>query len=127
VSSSPAPNEERKTAESGLAPPSPAISASAVATPYDPTGEIGALKEIDEAIRRGDFARASTRLNEYDAATGTKHFAPEYQAARALVLCGSGETEAGQRAACAFFSAYPRSPVSARIEAACAAHCGERR
>ena len=95
--------------------------------PYEATGDIRALKSIDEALRRGDFSSALRLVNERSHNVGAQHFAPEYDAARALALCGSGQTAAGERAACAFFSAYPRSPpMSARIAAACPVRCGGR-
>jgi hypothetical protein len=100
-------------------PPAPS------ATAYDAAGEIVAVRRIDEALRRGDFSGATQLLDEHDATFGAGHLVQECEGARILALCGSGQTRAAARKACSFFSAYPRSPMRARIEQVCPVRCSE--
>jgi hypothetical protein len=92
-------------------------------SPHDTDGELRLVRAIDDALRRGDYAGALRALDAHDAAFGPGHFAQECAAARVLVGCGSGLTEAGRQSACAFFSRYPRSPMNERIQTSCSVRC----
>jgi hypothetical protein len=112
-------------------PSSPSSSATAtIGAALEPTtapngtlAELRLVRGADEALRRGDYAGALKALDEHDAAFGSGHFSEECAAARVLALCGEGRAEAARQAACAFFSRYPRSPMSTRIQQSCSVRC----
>jgi hypothetical protein len=81
------------------------------------------VREIDDALRRGDYRAATQALDEHDAAFGPGHFGEECAAARVLALCGAGRAEMGRQSACEFASRYPRSPMNERISVSCSVRC----
>jgi hypothetical protein len=103
-------------------PPSPSLLEPATRA-HDTGGELRLVRAADDALRRGDYRAATEALDEHDAAFGAGHFGEECAAARVLAVCGAEGGETGRRAACAFASRYPHSPMNERLSVSCAARC----
>ncbi|WP_437721379.1 hypothetical protein [Sorangium sp. So ce861] len=74
------------------------------------------LREVHEALRRGDPARALSLLDAADA--GGQELREERAAARVVALCSLGKTE-GRAAMLELLRESPGSPYSGRVRAAC--------
>jgi hypothetical protein len=86
----------------------------------DPLSEESMLVAAGEAqLRAGHAANALTLFERALARHPRGTLRVEALAGRALALCRAGRTEAGQREAARFLSAYPRSPSAPRIREAC--------
>lgn len=78
--------------------------------------EAALVAEIDAALRAGDRVRASGLIAEHERRFPRGLLVDEREAARVLVRCASAPDPA---AADEFLRAHPRSPLHARIVAAC--------
>ncbi len=85
----------------------------------DLEGEMKLLRQADGALRRGDSAAALVALNKHAAQYPSGVLAQEREGVRAIALCSSGNTSAGQSAAQRFLSAASKSPLASRIRSAC--------
>ncbi|MGK3988653.1 hypothetical protein WME99_36755 [Sorangium sp. So ce136] len=75
------------------------------------------LREVHEALRRGDPERALSLLDAADA--GGRELREERAAARVVALCNLGKTAAGRAAMLDFLRESPGSPYSGRVRSAC--------
>ncbi|WP_437633958.1 hypothetical protein [Sorangium sp. So ce854] len=75
------------------------------------------LREVHEALRRGDAERALSLLDAPDA--GGQELREERTAARVLALCKLGKGAEGRAAMLDFLRSSPGSPYSDRVRAAC--------
>ncbi|MBK6812288.1 MAG: hypothetical protein IPI43_12655 [Sandaracinaceae bacterium] len=102
-----------------LAPPLESADAADELAP-DPLSEESMLVAAGEAqLRAGHAANALTLFERALARHPRGTLRVEALAGRALALCRAGRTEAGQREAARFLTAYPRSPSAPRIREAC--------
>ncbi len=85
----------------------------------DLEGEMKLLRQADGALRRGDSAAALVALNKHAAQYPGGVLAQEREGVRAIALCSSGNTSAGQSAAQRFLSSASKSPLASRIRSAC--------
>jgi hypothetical protein len=85
----------------------------------DLEGEMKLLRQADGALRRGDAAAALVALNKHAAQYPGGVLAQEREGVRAIALCSSGNTSAGQSAAQRFLSSASKSPLASRIRSAC--------
>ncbi len=108
---------------SAVATSAPTAELSATAASEDTASEARLVRSIDDAIRRHDVLSAQRLLDEHDTTFPRGHFGEECSAARVLTGCDATPTEDARRAACAFFTQHPRSPMRARIEEACVPRC----
>ncbi|WP_437957712.1 hypothetical protein WME76_41455 [Sorangium sp. So ce119] len=75
------------------------------------------LREVHEALRRGDPGRALSLLDAADA--GGQELREERAAARVVALCNLGRTAEGRAAMLDFLRKSPGSPYSGRVRSAC--------
>ncbi|WP_437927195.1 hypothetical protein WMF37_50615 [Sorangium sp. So ce291] len=75
------------------------------------------LREVHEALRRGDPERALSLLDAADA--GGHELREERAAARVVALCNLGKTAEGRAAMLDFLRESPGSPYSGRVRSAC--------
>ncbi|WP_437950470.1 hypothetical protein WME98_06230 [Sorangium sp. So ce296] len=102
--------------------PRPAASGGPGAPPEVPAedplvAETQRLREVHEALRRGDPARALSLLDAADA--GGQELREERAAARVVALCDLGKTAEGRAAMVELLRKSPGSPYSGRVRAAC--------
>ncbi|WP_437332592.1 hypothetical protein [Sorangium sp. So ce394] len=102
--------------------PRPAASGGPGAPPEVPAedplvAETRRLREVHEALRRGDPARALSLLDAADA--GGQELREERAAARVVALCDLGKTAEGRAAMVELLRKSPGSPYSGRVRAAC--------
>lgn len=99
-------------------PPEPTSATDELAP--DPLSEESMLVAAGEAqLRAGQAANALTLFDRALARHPRGTLRVEALAGRALALCRSGRTDAGQREAERFLASYPRSPSAPRIREAC--------
>jgi hypothetical protein len=89
-------------------------------TPVDLAGELGILKQVSAATRRGDVARADALLLTYDERYPSGELAQERAAAGVLAHCAAGRTQLARAEARRFLASWPRSPLVVRIQSSCA-------
>ncbi|WP_438025568.1 hypothetical protein [Sorangium sp. So ce233] len=75
------------------------------------------LREVHEALRRGEPERALSLLDAADA--GGQELREERAAARVVALCNLGKTAEGRAAMLDFLRKSPGSPYSGRVRSAC--------
>ncbi|WP_437306376.1 hypothetical protein [Sorangium sp. So ce388] len=75
------------------------------------------LREVHDALRRGDPERALSLLDAADA--GGHELREERAAARVVALCNLGKTAEGRAAMLDFLRESPGSPYSGRVRTAC--------
>lgn len=78
------------------------------------------LREVQDALRDNDAARADRWLNEHASRFPKGVLQEEREAARVLSLCLQGRKEEAKEAADRFLAANPRSVQSDRVRASCA-------
>ena len=115
----PSPSEDTATTRASSGPP-----AGAVRSRPDPdTGgldrEMRLIGAAQQAMRQGDPGRALQLLDEHASEHPSGVLTEERAGARAIALCKAGRTTEGQSAAKRFLAKNPRSPLAARIRAAC--------
>ncbi|MFO0588159.1 MAG: hypothetical protein U0441_11495 [Polyangiaceae bacterium] len=82
--------------------------------------ELSLLREVQDALRDNDAARADRWLNEHASRFPKGVLQEEREAARVLSLCLQGRKEEAKEAADRFLAANPRSVQSDRVRASCA-------
>jgi hypothetical protein len=78
--------------------------------------EANLVAELDRALRSGDFTRALRLADEHERRFPDGMLVEERDGARVLARCSSSPNKA---AADAFLQVHPRSPMRARVVAAC--------
>lgn len=94
-----------------------AVPKNAAAAPprADGADEVTLVAGIDAALRAGDVARANELIGEHERRFPRGLLVEEREGARVIARCMSGSRSAAE----SFLAAHPRSPMRARIEAAC--------
>jgi hypothetical protein len=87
--------------------------------PADLDSELALLEQAQQALKRGDPARALEQLEKHAAEHPTGVLAAERAAVHAVALCESGKLTEGQLEARRFLDRNPTSPLGARVRAAC--------
>jgi hypothetical protein len=87
--------------------------------PSDLESELSLLENAQQAVKRGDSARALAALDRHATEHPRGALASERAGIRAVVLCDSGKIAEGQREARRFLSQHPKSPLAVRVRAAC--------
>jgi len=90
-----------------------------VESPASLKEETALLGAANAALGRGDVARALAVLKEYDERPGSPLLAEERAVTGILASCAAGETERARTEARRFHARWPRSPLAARVDAAC--------
>jgi type IV secretory pathway VirB10-like protein len=85
----------------------------------DLDSELALLEQAQQALKQGDSARALAQLERHAAEHPTGVLATERAAIHAVALCESGKLGDGQLEARRFLDRNPRSPLGARVRAAC--------
>jgi hypothetical protein len=124
----PKPTSSSSTQDSPVISPAKASSIDAptqgsatVSAPKDSVVEEAALLHAArEALAGGDAKAALTLLDEHGARFPKGALVAERQAARVFALCALGWSVEARRAASAFLTQNPRSPLAARVRNACA-------
>lgn len=130
-SAEPAPSAERRPVppveaqvavapRSGSAPRQAEPSVAASVSESTLRAETSALRTAQKALRDGDTARALALLASEAELHPNGALVQERAAARVLALCQAGNVAAARTEARQFESAYPTSPLRARLRAACA-------
>ena len=83
--------------------------------------EMQIIGAAQQAMRQGDPARALRLLDEHALEHPSGVLAEERAGARAIALCKAGRTFQGRSAARQFLAKNPKSPLAARVRAACLA------
>ena len=81
--------------------------------------EAALVGRIDAALRAGDAATALSLAADHARKFPHGTLAPEREGARVVARCMTGDKIAARAGAEAFLNAHPRSPMRARILAAC--------
>ncbi|MCC6557171.1 MAG: hypothetical protein IT372_29815 [Polyangiaceae bacterium] len=105
------------------APPAPPAPPAPEPRPLPDTGldeEISLLARAQGALSSGQADRALALLDEHAAAHGEGAMGEERMAARVFALCALGRRDEARAEAQRFVAAAPRSPLAARVRAACA-------
>lgn len=97
------------------AAPKPALAKKPVTTVTDPAEEAKLVASIDAALRAGDATTALRLADEHAKKYPNGVLVEEREGGRAVARCMSGS----RASADAFLAAHPRSPMRARIVAAC--------
>jgi hypothetical protein len=105
------------TPSSSLHVPSHAAAPSTAATAAISSEEALLVGEIDTALRSGDAGAALRLAAEHERRFPRGVLAQEREGARVVARCMTGARDGS--GAAAFLSAHPRSPMRARIVAAC--------
>jgi hypothetical protein len=101
------------------APTSPAVAAPP-ASPARLADELALVRRAWDALRAADHDDALRALEAHRARFPEGALAPERAAARALALCAApGREDEARRVARAYIDAHGRSPLAARVRAAC--------
>jgi hypothetical protein len=87
--------------------------------PSDLESELSLLENAQQALKRGDSARALAALDRHATEHPGGALASERAGIRAVALCDSGKIAEGQREARRFLSQNPKSPLAVRVRAAC--------
>ena len=87
--------------------------------PSDLESELSLLESAQQALKRGDSARALAALDRHATEHPGGALASERAGIRAVALCDSGKIAEGQREARRFLSQNPKSPLAVRVRAAC--------
>ena len=86
--------------------------------------QMALVQHARSALRRGAPAEALADLDRYDAQYRRGTFGQEVAALRILALCDVGRVDEARARGVSFLRAWPRSPLSVRIQSSCA---GEQR
>jgi hypothetical protein len=81
--------------------------------------EAALLADVQGALRGGRPGEALAKLDSYDRRFAGGMLRAEADAARVFALCAAGRVEKARSAAERFVQHYPKSPVAARVQAAC--------
>ena len=81
--------------------------------------ELALLTDAQRALKRGDPEAAIEALKQHESDHPEGALARERSGVRAVALCESGKTAEGKREARRFLSRNPKSPLAARVRAAC--------
>ncbi len=81
--------------------------------------ETALLGEANAALGRGDVARALSVLRDYDRRPGAPLLAEERAVTGILASCAAGRVDEARAEARRFRARWPRSPLAARVDAAC--------
>jgi hypothetical protein len=79
------------------------------------------LRDAHAAVANGDPGRALVLLDRHAAQFPNGILAEECVAERIVALCGLGRTSEGRSETDRFLREHPRSPLAARVRAACVA------
>ncbi len=113
------PAEDTETDRASSSPPSAAVRSRPGADTDDLDREMRLIGAAQQAMRQGDPGRALQLLDEHASEHPSGVLAEERAGARAIALCKAGRTSEGRSAAKRFLVDNPRSPLAARIRAAC--------
>jgi len=114
-----APSKESKLDREQNAAPFKRTSAPVVApSRVDMEGELKLLARAQKALKSGNVTSALKALGEHAAAYPNGVLAVERSGVRAVALCQAGRAQ-GPSAAKRFLSKNPKSPLAARVRAAC--------
>lgn len=81
--------------------------------------ELSLMEQAQHALKQGDPESALSSLDQHAAEHPDGMLSSERQGVRAIALCQAGKREEGQRVARRFLNDSPKSPVAARVRAAC--------
>jgi len=81
--------------------------------------EVGLLREAQDALRAGRADKALSILEDHEKSFSGGALGEERRAARVFALCAMGKPEAARIEAERFLRESPRSPLAARVRAAC--------
>lgn len=81
--------------------------------------EAALLAEVQGSLRGGRPGEALAKLDSYDRRFAGGMLRAEADAARVFALCAAGRVDRARSAAERFVQHYPKSPVAARVQAAC--------
>ena len=101
------------------ASPTPSSGASPVPGPDATTEELGLVRQMQEALRAGDAARALTFVREHERRFPAGQFAPERDGAKVLALCMGASRDQAVALGHAYLDSHARSPLAARVRATC--------
>lgn len=110
-----------------LVPPAPAGATTRAEPVDDLAAQVELLRQAHAALRAGQPEQALLLLDRNGAALGSSPLAEEAGAARISALCRLGRESDARSAIGSFLSAWPRSPLSLKIQGGCAALLGEKR
>ncbi len=82
--------------------------------------ELRVLQRAEKNLQQQQYAKALASLDEHQRRFGESgQLVPEVTASRVTALCGLGRREAARKLKQSFLSKWPRSPLRARVLAAC--------
>ena len=82
--------------------------------------QMALVQHARSALHRGAPAEALADLDRYDAQYRRGTFGQEVAALRVLALCDLGRADEARARGASFLRAWPRSPLSVRIQSSCA-------
>jgi hypothetical protein len=108
------------TARRDVTPPKRVSRPSAPGVPEaDLEQELSLMERAQQSLTQGDPEGALSSLDQHAAEHPDGLLSIERQGVRAIALCQSGSRDEGQRVARRFLNSSPKSPVAARVRAAC--------
>ena len=86
--------------------------------------ETALLGAANAALARNDVKRALSLLDDYDRRSGSALLSEERAVTGILAQCAAGHVDAARAEARRFHARWPRSPLGARVDGACAGPTG---